>query len=278
MSATYTEEEFHASLELMELQPWLKAKKLEYRTLLNEYSTSQQRALLISLLRRTMYVTMAEYHEAFDQIREHIENVWQLDTQTTMFVSANADGRISSSHEALNNLRNTNWSSAIPKQRFVNKFVDAVDGCKNNWNLIVVDDFVGSGQTVQNAVKWLASKAQEDGKHVAIFIVTVSACLGGLQALAAGGASVFAKLSVPKAISDLLPAAERPAAVAVMTSIEDALQVRCADGVLQKYRFGWGQQEAVFYRDHGNTPNNVFPVFWWDKLKSGARSTVMRRR
>lgn len=278
MPPIYSEEEFHASLDLMDEQPWLKAKKAEYRALLREYPATQQRALLIKLLRGTTHVSASEYHTAFDEIRDKIETNWKLNLDTIVFVSANPDGRISSSHEALNNLRNANWSKRISKSRFVNRFGDAMSQCSTGWNVVIVDDFIGSGQTVIKVINWFKKEAVACSKEIDIFVATVSGCREGLEAIAAGGIATYAKFTVPKSISDLTIGPDQQAAIETMNTIEDLLDKRSKKGALKNYRFGWGRQEAVFYRDFGNTPNNVFPVFWWDTLKVETRKAIMARR
>lgn len=262
----------------METQPWLKSKRVEYRALLNEYPEAECRALLIELLKNTTYVSLTRYQEAFDRIRIQIEQAWMVDITKCIFVSANQDRRISSSHRALFALRSANWAGVIPEERFVTRFRDAIDGCQKDFTIVIVDDFIGSGQTIQGVIDWMSANASAAGLNANLFVVTVSACRQGLEALQASGVSAYADVIVPKSISDLVDAAHRTAAMATMVSIEDTLQSKCDEGAFRTYRLGLGQQEAVFYQDEGRTPDNVFPVFWWEQLKAGLRPTVMRRR
>ena len=41
--------------------------------------------------------------------------------------------------------------------------------------------------------------------------------------------------------------------------------------------FGWGAAEALFGSPY-NTPNSVFPIFWWPKTRDNSdRNTILRR-
>jgi len=41
---------------------------------------------------------------------------------------------------------------------------------------------------------------------------------------------------------------------------------------------GYGEVEALYGRERGNVPNNVFPIFWWTKYKNNSiRKTLLIR-
>jgi hypothetical protein len=59
--------------------------------------------------------------------------------------------------------------------------------------------------------------------------------------------------------------------------MEDRLAAVGRRGKLKNHRLGYGRTESLFSRKGGNTPNNVFPVFWWEIDKNNrARKTVLK--
>ena len=44
------------------------------------------------------------------------------------------------------------------------------------------------------------------------------------------------------------------------------------------FPFGKDKSEALFYIDEFNIPNNVFPIFWWEKTLHGIRNTMFTRK
>jgi hypothetical protein len=49
---------------------------------------------------------------------------------------------------------------------------------------------------------------------------------------------------------------------------------------LKKYSFGYNAAEAIYSLEgcQGNTPNSVFPIFWWPRNVTGnQRNTILTR-
>ena len=97
-----------------------------------------------------------------------------------------------------------------------------------------------------------------------------------IRAIREIGVDVFSAITLRKGISqhflddDLYSARER------MRALEGRLSPQIDDEPLPT--FGYGQAEALFSTD-GNTPNSVFPVFWWPHSVDGKRRrTILTRQ
>lgn len=124
---------------------------------------------------------------------------------------------------------------------------------KENEAVILVDDYIGSGQTAVDAVKWFESTIGVDSKK--IVVLAVAAQEQGLQWIAEHtNASVYAHLHFTKGISDAYSGKQRESYLQTMTAIETKLNVE------DEFRLGYSGSEALISLIR--TPNNTFPVFW----------------
>ena len=61
-----------------------------------------------------------------------------------------------------------------------------------------------------------------------------------------------------------------------MLRLESYLQAKHDN--LELPSLGDGEAEALYYMKYGNTPNSVFPVFWWPFLADGTERTTLLDR
>jgi hypothetical protein len=72
--------------------------------------------------------------------------------------------------------------------------------------------------------------------------------------------------------------------IEVKTELMISLENKLADSInsynLPDYSFGYNKAEALYSLEgsNGNTPNSVFPIFWWPRTKDGKpRNTLLTR-
>lgn len=146
-----------------------------------------------------------------------------------------------------------------------NKFIpsSSIKYLQNNFNnkdsiLILVDDFVGSGETAIEVCKEYLNLEFSNGKinPANIKVVTIAAQKQGIKNVKDTlDIEVVSDLRYGKGISDFYLNNEQTKKKELMENIEQILQIN------HDYRFGYKKSEALITLLH-KTPNNTFPVYW----------------
>ena len=123
---------------------------------------------------------------------------------------------------------------------------------------IAVDEFAGSGQTLESRVRDF-NKLHLQGVSIDYVFLT-----GMKDAIAKGkqlGNSVFAVLEMEKGISDYYKGVELDFKRSIMQTLERKLAAKINNTDLQDYLFGYHRTESLYCRPNKNVPNNDFPIF-----------------
>lgn len=131
--------------------------------------------------------------------------------------------------------------------------VSWVKGIKSNEIVILLDDYIGSGETAVSAIKWLVNKFELNPKQMVI--LSLAAQEIGINYIARETEVVtYAYYRLTRGISDYYAGEQLEVNIITMNEIEDKLKVKT------NYRFGYNRSEALVSLIR--TPNNTFPVFW----------------
>jgi hypothetical protein len=122
----------------------------------------------------------------------------------------------------------------------------------NDWKLLLVDDFIGTGETAETAINELIQDTDMD-KNKIIVLALVSQKVG-YQRLRSQGITVVCSELRNRGISDDYVDPMRQKYLSLMRSIEDML------GLKPEFRYGYKGSEALVTLIR--TPNNTFPVYW----------------
>lgn len=99
-----------------------------------------------------------------------------------------------------------------------------------------------------------------------------------VKALNDDSIEIFCSLQIGKGISDFFKGEELAHAKDNMIHLESKLAKTIQEKKLEDYSFGYGKAEAIYSTENGNTPNSVFPIFWWLKDNKGnERNTILTR-
>ncbi|MED3860852.1 phosphoribosyltransferase [Priestia megaterium] len=131
--------------------------------------------------------------------------------------------------------------------------------------LLLVDDFIGTGETAMAAYDYYVSLGIKKEK---IIILSLVSLLSGYQLIQAQNIDVFSGEIFKRALSDYFSDSELTTKVNMMKSIEEIVAPH------DDYKFGYKGSEALITLVR--TPNNTFPVYWLDKGKKVKRAPFPR--
>lgn len=134
--------------------------------------------------------------------------------------------------------------------------VSLVENLQANEKLILVDDYIGSGETAVSAIRWFVDEHYVSKEN--IIILSIAAQSIGMQYIQQEvGTEVYTCYRFNRGISDYYTGDRLDIYTLMMNKIEDKLSVD------NQYRFGYNKSEALISLIR--TPNNTFPVFWKPK-------------
>lgn len=128
-----------------------------------------------------------------------------------------------------------------------------VDLYKNEYVLCLIDDFIGTGETVERAMEYFLIKGYP---KESIVILSLVAMESGVQRLKGQQFNVYNAIICDKGISSSGDENQ----IELMNKIEKRI------GVRSEYRFGYKGSEALVKMCR--TPNNTFPIYWLRNKKN----------
>lgn len=128
-----------------------------------------------------------------------------------------------------------------------------VDRIKDKYVLCLIDDFIGTGETVERAIDYFLLKGYPK-EH--IVILSLVAMKSGVQRLKEQQINIYNAIICDKGLSSKGDEKQ----IELMNKIETQI------GVEEDFLFGYKGSEALvkMYR----TPNNTFPVYWLRNKKN----------
>lgn len=170
-------------------------------------------------------------------------------------------GKTKSSSAVLYQLKGTTVKKYIQLEKhYVCESIskDAFSRLENqNFLIVLVDDFVGTGETALGAVDYVRELCPFMEDNVQIKVLCIVAMQDGISKLSEKGIELFCEHIETKGISDYYTGNELVKAKEQMNSIEKILKTKA------KYHFGYGESEALVCMER--CPNNTFPVYWATK-------------
>jgi orotate phosphoribosyltransferase-like protein len=274
-----TKENFNTILNLIARQPWIGDKTAELsHVLYEECKCANSREMLIKILDNFSYLSAQEYSKKLNLLAEEVMSDDGYEDNAQIVAMA-ADSGPDSSQELLYNLKyiftKREWHSFCG----VNTFGGALKNFKRTGRkkIYVIDDFVGSGQTVIGRNKELTSIFNNAGvADFSINFKVLVSTLHGIEAVRAAGIKISAQLIIKKAIDECFPEEVATQYRALMDDLESGLSQEHEGIKLPK--LGYNGAQAAYCREAANTPNSVFPIFWWPFYIDNAKRKTMLHR
>lgn len=262
---------FTAILEMTANQPWLKERQNPLIDLIDECEKDDQQHLIFELLDRFIFLGADEFQHAIQAIADYIQITLSLGANNCA-ISASDNGKHSDSSQlVVYSLKAAKWNSFDwTTTSFVSSLSHLVESAGKG-NLVLVDEFIGTGETAEKKVKWLRAELEKIGATPKIYFAVVAGMNAGIERVGAVVDGIFSAHLLRRGISDFYPAAEVQQRLDAMLELESRLGSEGRRGMLKKHSHGYKKSESLYSRANGNTPNNVFPVFWWEVRSNGSQ-------
>lgn len=261
---------FTTMLDMTASQPWLKDRQNPLIDLIDECEKENQQQLVFELLERFTFLDAPDFQKAIQGIADYIQITLGLGPDDAT-ISASDNGKYSDSSQlVVYSLKAAQWN--VPgwtTNSFVSNLSHLVESASKG-NLVLVDEFVGTGETAEKKVNWLRKELANTGSSPKIYFGVVAGMEAGLARVKTVVDGVFAAHELNRGISDYYPADEIQTRLDAMVELERQLGREGRRGKLKKHSLGYKKSESLYSRSNGNTPNNVFPVFWWDVRSDGS--------
>jgi hypothetical protein len=252
---------------------WLTRERYRDGTLglLAECTTIEEFDAVEHVLRNLKYCNSSDLADGALHASRVITQKWNLNPANTILVGLAESNKLCGSTayvRAIEISLSRDWSSSISPN-----FDTAFRHRKGKANLIIVDDFIGSGEKMMKKIDALIRNPKTNDYK--LHIITFAGMSTGLSLIQEKVEdNLHAHISLEKAISANASEERSKLLTSGMSSLEEKIFSQPG-----KYSFGYRQSEAAYFLEAANMPNNNFPILWWDLYADEkSRATLFTRR
>jgi hypothetical protein len=264
---------FKKLFHLCKERDWLARKQDELLALWNLCDLEQQRDLIQTLLMEYRHINSAELTDVGEQVARHIEQAWALQPSNTKVVAISDDSSADGSQVFLQSIKNKFQHDNWTESHFVNSLPVATFEAMHEDNLVLVDDFIGTGLTVERKINWMLARLHQREMHgVKLYLVAIAGMDFARPRIDQLNIAYYSPNWLKKGISERFEGQDRKNAVMWMKHLEGKLN--CG----KQMSLGFMGSESLYALEAFNVPNNVFPVFWYPTLKNNLKRLTLFRR
>src|SRR5690625_998077 len=236
----------------------------------------EQKDIIEFLIKNFSYIDSRRLAEGSQSIASYIGNHWNLNSTNTYLLATCDDRKPDGSQTLIQNLKNKfsiNWKES----NFFNSIVTGANEIPANSNVILVDDFIGTGDTITRKVDYINRKIIErELSGISVKIVSLVSMNFAVEVLDKLDVEYYSVHWLKKGISELVSEDKKEVATKSMEDLEKKLKRKYHGKQIPN--LWYKKSESLFALESNNIPNNVFPIFWWPFLKGGIpRKTIFRR-
>ena len=277
---------FEKVLQLAFKYPWLQTKTQALTALLFEDCEDEaQTQLVIDILDRLKHITIHEYNECVSNLALDIATCGiepKLSFITAMSPNSEADSGQSVLYDLKGELSKLEWKGYRSVNRFDQTAKAYTDFKKNEGeqkiNIVLVDNFVGTGSTVINRVKRIREIFNQSKYPEPTILVKVLICTEGGKKKITDEDIEFSSYYIvdDKLLEKIYDLSEVEQKKELMRLIEKKLSSSYNEREFPS--LGYGESQVALSIESKNTPNNVFPVFWWKYYSDNKVRDVLLHR
>jgi hypothetical protein len=241
--------------------------------LLEDCASEEQQSLISDLLGRFKYVSALSFGEKINDLALEIVTTPNVLPEETIVAAMAADSSPDSSQALVQMIKLKLQSNGWGNVPIVNVFGSAFKRSKSEGfkrkNIILVDEFVGSGRTVIGRVSTIKSQFKSADIDVNVFVNVMFSSIVGFEEIKKNEINFSCLEVISRGISDFEKSENISSKIEEMINLENKLSPEYGRYKRADYSLGYGQTESLFGIENGNIPNNVFPIFWWPKNSMG---------
>jgi len=258
-------------LQLHVDRPWVVDKQNALVDLVEICASPDAQNLVFDLIHRFRYIALEEAQKLSTNLVLQATEKWGLTSASTYFGCMSDNAKASSGQVILNWLKHALASVGDwPKDRFRTNGVALANEVKEGGAIVLIDDFVGSGLTLQRKSKWMRERLTERKvSDVRIYLIALTAMSEANPILQGCTDDFLVGEVLKKGISDYYSGAALTQAMTEMSKLEATLAPYHANRALPS--LGFAASESLYSLNETSTPNNVFPIFWWPLAVDGSR-------
>lgn len=235
-----------------------------YVRTIGSLESEQQRELFLELSKRFIHIPQCEYMNYIPNLVSTVIKDYPNKTLCfTCCLPKDDIGKVKSAASVLYLIRGTSLKTRVDLRGVTYFCKDSINDyteyniADNEHILILVDDFIGSGETALCAIDYVKEVIPEMSNDN-IVILSIAALQKGIDELAARNIKVYAHKKLNRGISDYYIGEEKERALDIMHQIE------CGPiKVKRRFALGYKQSEGLVSMER--CPNNTFPIYWMKK-------------